>query len=158
MRSALLILADAYWQRSDSGYAGNTAQVIYAVNCLDDPSDATVADVKATIPAFERAAPTFGRSFAWSPLACAQWPVKPASPVPDIDGAGAAPIVVIGTTRDPATPYQWAEAMASQLDSGVLLTRDGDGHTGYGMDNACIDGAVDAYLVEGTVPAPDTRC
>ena len=156
--STLLALADAYWQRTDSGYTGNGAQVIFAVNCLDDPSDVAVAEIKDTIPAFEQAAPTFGRAFAWSPLACAQWPVQPASPVPDVDGAGAAPILVVGTTRDPATPYRWAKAMAAQLDSGVLLTRNGDGHTAYGMGNVCLDSAVDAYLVDGKAPAPGTRC
>lgn len=155
--SALLTLADAYWSRTESGYSGNTAQVIYAVNCLDDPSDATVADIKESIPSFEKAAPTFGRTFAWSPLACAQWPVQPASPVPDIDATGAAPILVVGTTRDPATPYEWAESMADQLESGMLLTRDGDGHTAYGQGNECIDSTINAYLVKGAVPAPAKR-
>jgi len=156
--STLLALADAYLQRTESGYASNNTEVISAVNCLDDPSDATVADIRKSIPVFERASPTFGAIFAWSPLTCAKWPVKPASPVPDIDGRGASPIVVVGTTRDPATPYRWAQAMAEQLASGKLLTREGDGHTGYGMGNTCIDSAVDAYLVEGTVPAAGTRC
>jgi hypothetical protein len=75
-----------------------------------------------------------------------------------IDAPGAAPIVVIGTTRDPATPYQEAVAMAKELDSGVLLTRDGDGHTGYNHGNSCIDDAVHAYLIEGTVPKDGTQC
>ncbi len=155
--ASLLMLADAYWGRTASGYTTNMAQVIYAVNCLDDPSDATVADIQDSIPAFEEAAPTFGRTFAWSPLACAQWPVEAAAPVPEIDAEGAAPILVVGTTRDPATPYEWAESMAKQLDSGVLLTREGDGHTAYGQDNACIDSTVNAYLLDGAVPAPDKR-
>ena len=154
---ALLALADAYWGRTASGYTSNMAQVIYAVNCLDDPSDATVADIEASIPAFEQAAPTFGRTFAWSPLACAQWPAEAAAPVPDIDAEGAAPIMVVGTTRDPATPYEWAQSLADQLDSGVLLTREGDGHTGYGQGNTCIDATVDDYLVDGAVPAADSR-
>lgn len=155
--AALLALADAYWGRTAEGYKTNTAQAIYAVNCLDDPSDATVADIEQSIPSFEQVAPTFGRTFAWSPLACAQWPVEAAAPVPDIDGEGAAPILVVGTTRDPATPYEWAQSMADQLESGVLLTRDGDGHTAYGQGNECIDSAVDRYLVEGTVPPPGKR-
>jgi len=155
---ALLTLADLYLKRTDSGYSDNSAQVIYAVNCLDRPSDATVEEIQASVPAFEAASPTLGSLFAWTPLACTQWPVEAASPVPEIDAQGAAPILVVGTTRDPATPYVAAQALAEQLDSGVLLTREGDGHTGYNVGNECIDDAVDAYLVDGTVPPEGTRC
>ena len=112
----------------------------------------------AEIPAFEKASPTFGRVFAWGLVGLP--PGRPDStekPI-TIDAAGAAPIVVIGTTRDPATPLRWAEALADQLDSGVLVTRDGDGHTGYNMDNDCVDDAVEAYLLEGTVPDDDLSC
>jgi len=71
---------------------------------------------------------------------------------------GAAPILVIGTSRDPATPLEWAEALASQLESGVLVARDGDGHTGYGAGNECVDDVVEAYLVSGEVPDSDVTC
>jgi hypothetical protein len=66
--------------------------------------------------------------------------------------------VVIGTTRDPATPYRWAVALAHQLDSGVLISRDGDGHTGYHKGNPCVDNAVESYLVSGEVPRNDLSC
>jgi hypothetical protein len=66
--------------------------------------------------------------------------------------------VVVGTTRDPATPYAWAEALASQLDSGVLVTRDGDGHTGYNSGNECTSVAVESYLIEGKVPRDGLTC
>jgi hypothetical protein len=66
--------------------------------------------------------------------------------------------VVIGTTRDPATPLAEAQALASQLASGILITRDGDGHTGYNSDNDCVDVAVESYLIEGKVPAGDLSC
>ena len=156
--ATLLNLADAYLHRGPGGYLDNLTQAIYAVNCLDDPVDTSVAEIERSIPEFEQASPTFGRAFAWSQLACDQWPVQPAAPVPDVDGEGAEPILVLGTTRDPATPYRWAKAMTDQLDSGVLLTREGDGHTAYGMGNGCIDSTVDTYLVEGEVPAEGTRC
>ena len=61
--------------------------------------------------------------------------------------------MVVGTTRDPATPLAWAQALADQLDSGVLVTRDGDGHTGYHAGNACVDNTVESYLVAGKVPS-----
>ena len=76
----------------------------------------------------------------------------------DIRGEGAAPLLVLGTTRDPATPLKWAEALAAQLDSAVLLRRDGDGHTAYNAGNECIDTAVEDYLIDGTVPDNPTDC
>jgi hypothetical protein len=71
--------------------------------------------------------------------------------------SGAPPIVVIGTTGDPATPYKWAKAMAKQIDSAVLLTREGEGHTAYGSSQ-CINDAVNTYLLDLTVPAKGTSC
>jgi hypothetical protein len=71
---------------------------------------------------------------------------------------GIPPIVVVGTTRDPATPYAWAEALADQLASGRLLTFEGDGHTAYHHGNRCIDRAVDRFFLEGKPPADGTRC
>ena len=67
-------------------------------------------------------------------------------------------VVVIGTTNDPATPYEWAVSLADQLESGVLITRVGEGHTGYNKGNACVDSAVERYLVEGVAPDGDLRC
>jgi pimeloyl-ACP methyl ester carboxylesterase len=154
----LLQLADYYTNRGVSGFTDNSNEAIYAVNCLDHPQRATVASVQRSIPRFLQASPVFGRTFAWGALACSRWPVEAAEPSPPIDGAGAAPIVVIGTTRDPATPYEWAVELADQLQSGVLLSRDGDGHTGYHVGNSCIDEVVESYLVDGTVPADGKEC
>jgi pimeloyl-ACP methyl ester carboxylesterase len=156
--SVLLALADAYANRGPDGYKDNSDEVIYAVNCLDHPETISVAQVRRSIPAYERAASVFGRVFAWSEYGCSQWPIKPTTPVAPIHAKGAAPIVVVGTTRDPATPYREAVALASQLDSGVLLSRDGDGHTAYGMGNSCIDNTIDTYLVDGAVPPDGKRC
>jgi hypothetical protein len=66
--------------------------------------------------------------------------------------------MVVGTTDDPATPYSGAVALATQLDSGVLVSRAGEGHTAYGSGNSCIDRTVDRYLVSGTVPTADPHC
>ena len=76
----------------------------------------------------------------------------------EIRAEGAAPILVLGTTRDPATPFVWAEALAAQLDSGVLVERDGDGHTAYNSGNECIDSLVEDYLLDGAVPDEGTTC
>jgi TAP-like protein len=82
----------------------------------------------------------------------------PAAPLPAIKAAGAPPILVVGTTRDPATPYRWAQALASDLSSDVLLGWNGDGHTAYGEGSACVDTIVNAYLISLKVPRDGTLC
>jgi pimeloyl-ACP methyl ester carboxylesterase len=156
--STLLALADAYTHRGSSGYKDNSDEVIYAVNCLDHPHTVTVAQVRRSIPSYQRAASVFGRVFAWTEYACSEWPIKTKTQAAPLHARGAAPILVVGTTRDPATPYKEAVALASELDSGVLLSRDGDGHTAYGMGNSCIDNTIDTYLVDGTVPPNGKMC
>jgi hypothetical protein len=157
--SQLLRLSDFYNARnSDGTYANNSMEAYYDISCLDDPSSIPFSKVRAQLPAFERASSVFGRVFAWGLTACRGFTPRSDQPVPTIRAQGAAPIVVIGTTRDPATPFQWAVALASQLDSGVLVRRNGDGHTGYRTGNACVDDAVESYLVSGIVPANNTSC
>jgi pimeloyl-ACP methyl ester carboxylesterase len=154
----LLQLADAYASRGPSGYVGNTVEANYAISCLDDPASVPAADVAAQEPAFEKASPTFGDVFAWGLTSCSGLRVRSGEKPLHVDGAGAPPIVVVGTTRDPATPLAWAEDLADQLDSGVLVTRDGDGHTGYNTGNSCVDTAVEGYLLRGDVPRDGLAC
>ncbi|MFC7469081.1 alpha/beta hydrolase [Actinomadura keratinilytica] len=122
------------------------------------PAFATPEEVEAALPEFRKASPVFGEGFAWASLNCAQWPAPATSGPHRIEANGAAPIVVVGTTRDPATPYRWARGLASQLDSATLLTYDGDGHTAFGRGSDCIDTAINTYLLEGTPPDHGTRC
>lgn len=157
--NTLLLLSDLYGSRNPAGgYDDNSLEAILAINCLDDPTSIEASEVPAEYPAFEEASPTFGRLFAWGLTGCHGIQVEAAEPPPTIEAPGAAPIVVIGTTRDPATPYEEAVALAEQLDSGVLLSRDGDGHTAYNKGNDCIDEAVEGYLIDGEVPADGTEC
>ncbi len=157
--SQLMNLSDQYAGRDpDAGYINNTMEANWAVNCLDDPSGLSPEEVRKQLPAFEKAAPTFGAALAWMLNGCAAEKFKATEPEPEIDAKGSNPIVVIGTTRDPATPYAWAEKLADALDSGVLVSRDGDGHTGYMQGNGCVDDAVDAYLVDGKVPDDGLEC
>ena len=68
---------------------------------------------------------------------------------------GAPPILVIGTTGDPATPYAGAEAMVTRIAGSQLLTFDSTEHTAFGRGiSACIDDTVGAYLTVGVMPAP----
>ncbi|MER5639380.1 alpha/beta hydrolase [Kitasatospora sp. NPDC002227] len=157
--SGLLRLSDDYYERSPDGSYPNLMFANMAVNCLDLPAPfAGPDDVRKALPAFQTTSPHFGRDMAWMALACAYWPVKPTGAPHTVRAAGSAPIVVVGTTRDPATPYAWAQSLATQLESGRLLTYDGDGHTAYGRRNACVDGAVNRYLLGGDAPAAGTRC
>ena len=121
-------------------------------------TQSTDEEVEAALPEFRKASPVFGEGFAWASLNCAQWPTPATSGPHRIEANGAAPIVVVGTTRDPATPYRWARGLASQLDSATLLTYDGDGHTAFGRGSDCVDTAINTYLLEGTPPDDGTRC
>jgi hypothetical protein len=157
--SGLMRLADAYASRnSDGTYQNNSMEAFVDISCLDDPWSLPYRKVPSQYPAFEKASPVFGKVFAWSLTSCDGFTPRPDEKAPVIHAKGAAPIVVIGTTRDPATPYQWAVHLSRQLDSGVLITRNGDGHTGYHEGNACVDDAVESYLVAGKVPASGTHC
>lgn len=157
--SGLLALADSYYEREPSGKYANLMYANAAVNCLDlPPAFATSQAVSKALPSFEKASPVFGEGFAWAALNCAYWPTPATGTAHRIKAEGAAPIVVVGTTRDPATPYHWAESLADQLSSGTLLTYEGDGHTAYGRGSDCIDTAINTYLLEGTPPPSDKKC
>jgi pimeloyl-ACP methyl ester carboxylesterase len=157
--AGLLTLADSYYERGAKGGYSNLMYANAAVNCLDlPPAFTSPAQVEAALPAFRKASPVFGASLAWEALNCAYWPAKATGSPHRIEAKGAAPIVVVGTVRDPATPYRWARSLASQLSSGVLLTYDGDGHTAYGRGSDCIDSAVNTFLLQGTSPAKGTVC
>ncbi len=155
----LLILADAYNERGEDGtFLSNSTEAFTAVNCLDGASSADPATMRAEAAELAEAAPTVGYFFGYGGAVCAEWPYPATGQAGPITAEGAPPILVIGTTNDPATPYAWAQALAEQLSSAVLLTYEGEGHTAYGRSNECIADAVDAYLLEGAVPDEGTRC
>lgn len=157
--NGLLALADSYYERDQDGKYANLMSANAAVNCLDQPpAFAGPEAVVKALPSFEKASPVFGAGLAWASLNCAYWPTKATGTAQALHAKGAPPILVVGTTRDPATPYKWAQALASQLDSGVLLTYDGDGHTAYGRGSSCIDSAINQYLLEGTAPNDRKKC
>lgn len=157
--SGLLEMADLYASRNPDGtFADNSSEAIFAIDCLDDPWALPADEIEAQVADFEEVSPTLGRTFAWMLVGCGGIEAKSTEPPRDIRAAGAAPIVVIGTTRDPATPYEWAQALAAQLESGVLVSRDGDGHTAYNSGNECVATVVEEYLVDGKVPEDGLSC
>ena len=161
--TVLVELANALWERNASGQYTNLADANMAVECLDRPwpaggtGPAGLGRWRTAALAAAHAAPAFGAPIMWGSLPCAYWPVR-SHPVPSIRAAGAPPILVIGNQRDPATPYRWAQALAGDLKSGVLLGWDGNGHTAYMMGSSCVDGLVNRYLLDLAVPRNGTVC
>jgi hypothetical protein len=93
----------------------------------------------------------------WSVLSCGVWPVPATLPARPVRAFGAPPIMVVGTTGDPATPQAWAESLADQLEGGILVLRQGEEHVAY-YYSGCVRGLVDAYLVDGRPPPDPTTC
>ncbi|MFE3198407.1 alpha/beta hydrolase [Embleya sp. NPDC059237] len=125
------------------------------INCADGRS-LTIAEADRLAREVEATMPITGPGVAWSFAA----DCRPAGTdrVRPIQAPGAPPVLVIGSTGDPATPYEQAQALTPQLPGAVLLTREADGHGSYNKGSACIDGAVETYLVKGELPAAGTRC
>ncbi len=155
--NTLLSLADAYNQRQPDGSYSNELAANPAINCVDQPGPTKLSTFESDARSFAKAAPVFGAPQGWAPLSCAYWPLPPTGHPQKITAAGAPPIVVVGTTSDPATPYADAQALAHQLSSGVLVTHKGVGHTAY-VDSACVRSAVDAYLIDLKVPHKGLVC
>jgi len=154
--SAMLGLYDGYERVGDPSFDGDANN---AVTCLDHPvpTDPNVYFQRAATAA--EIAPDFGPLFAWGALSCAVWPVPAADqrvPAP-VRAAGSPPILVVGTTGDPATPYAWARSLASQLEHGVLLTRVGLDHVAI-FYSSCVRSWDDAYLENLQTPPPGTVC
>jgi pimeloyl-ACP methyl ester carboxylesterase len=156
--TGLLGLADQYTNRGPGGYSDNSMEAFYAVRCLVHDATIPTSEVPAHFAEFEKVAPTFGRAFAFALSTCSNWPVQTGQHSVALHAAGAPPIVVIGTTRDPATPLKWAQGLAAQLESARLITRDGDGHTAFKVGNSCVDDAVERWLLEGTPPKQNLMC
>ncbi len=156
----LMLLSDSMNGRSENGEYSNIAAANVSINCADDKPRYSAADVEARLPEFRAASPLFGDFLAWSMVTCTDWPVPGAADHPDVSAPGAAPILVIGNTGDPATPYEGAGRMVDALGEGVgvELTYRGQGHGAYDSKNECVQSAVNGYLLDGTVPAAGTVC
>ena len=151
----LLALADRGNLRYEDGTYGQINAAFPAIRCLDSQAT-SVARAERSAKRLVRKAPVLG-PFAGADLVCPLWPVAPAPKQPRIVAEGAPPIVVLGTTGDPATPYENAQGMAEQLSSGVLVTLEGEGHTAYDQSE-CVRRLVVAYLVGQGVPDDGSRC
>ncbi|WP_033260090.1 MULTISPECIES: alpha/beta hydrolase [Kitasatospora] len=157
----LLAMADDYNGRDEDGHYTNMFDAYTAIHCADPGADTPTADrLQAALAAAHQQAPLVTAHFTDRDLFdpdCRSWPYHSAEKPHVVKAAGSAPILVVGSTGDPATPYAWAEKLASGFANATLLTREGDGHTGYGK-STCIRTAVNGFLLDGTMPAAGTRC
>jgi len=149
----LVGLSDTY----SSGGSTNGGDANNAINCLDHPVSRDLSTYPALAAQAAAVAPVFGPVLAWGLLQCAVWPAAPTRTPGPISAPGSPPILVTGTTGDPATPYPWAEALASELQHGELVTWVGENHVAY-FYSPCVRAIDEAYLVAGSLPAPGTRC
>ncbi|MET7605646.1 alpha/beta hydrolase [Streptomyces avermitilis] len=159
--SELLSLADSYNDRDASGRYGTTTHSQRVISCLDDRQRPTPEETKKRLPEFEKISPVFGDYMGWDTAGwCHDWPVSGQYDNPEVSAPGAEPVLVIGNTGDPATPYEGARKMADELgkDVGVELTWKGEGHGAYGSGSDCVDSTVDSYLLNGTVPKDGKVC
>jgi pimeloyl-ACP methyl ester carboxylesterase len=155
--SDLSVLAIGYEGIGGPGGVSNIIAAITAISCEDSGALATNNDYPLFAKQLGAISPDFGAANAWSSFICRFWPVRPSEHPQPVHAAGSPPILVVGSTEDPATPYPWARAVAGELDHGVLLTRTGYGHTAY-FFSSCIMTAVDRYLVQLAVPRTGTVC
>jgi pimeloyl-ACP methyl ester carboxylesterase len=156
----MLALADLYMGRDAQGHYNNSTDVRVAVNCVDKPHITDRAKVVDEDRRTREVAPfmSYGKFTGLAPLdTCAFWPVPATGDQHEINVKGLPPILVVSTTNDPATPYQAGVDLAQQL-GGTLVTFDGTQHTVVFQGNTCIDDIAARYLVDVTVPPPNTRC
>lgn len=156
----LLALSDSMNGRDQYGQYSNLQAANVAINCADSKERYTLAQTRAKLPEFRKASPVFGTFLGWGMMSCSTWPVSGQWSTPDVSAKGAAPILIVGNTGDPATPYAGAKAMANALGKGVgaEITYHGQGHGSYDSGNPCVQGAVNGYLLNGKVPPAGTVC
>ncbi|MET9566014.1 alpha/beta hydrolase [Streptomyces tauricus] len=156
----LMLLSDSMNGRNQDGEYSNISAANVSINCADDKPRYTAADVRAKLPEFREASSVFGDYLAWGMVGCTDWAVAGDADHPDVSAPGAAPILVVGNTGDPATPYEGARKMVDALGKGVgvELTYKGQGHGAYDSGSTCVRDAVNGYLLNGRVPAAGTVC
>jgi pimeloyl-ACP methyl ester carboxylesterase len=155
--SLMLSLSDTYTDREPGGEYSNGFEAFLGIGCLDAPAP-TIDELATIADEISNDAPYFGEATAWLSAPCSLWPVPADNTPGPITAKGAPPIVVIGTSNDPATPLKWAVSLANELESGHLVVFEGEGHTAYQHGDDCVDDAVDDYLIDLKVPEDGLRC
>jgi pimeloyl-ACP methyl ester carboxylesterase len=156
--ATLLGDADGFVDRQSAGTRHPAIDAFWAITCLDGPPVGDVAAAERLEARATRVAPRLGAFLVNFSLPCSMWPVPPVTPPARVTARGAPPILVIGTTRDPATPLASARRLARSLDRAALLIARGEQHTSFLTGNACVDRAVARYLVDRDLPRRGARC
>ncbi len=156
--SILLGFFDQYVERRPGGSYGTQWTSFIAISCVDGPAlPGGAAAFRRLAGEAAAAAPHFGRANVVLGLPCAYWSVPPVLRTGPVHADGAPPVVVIGTSHDPATPLVWSEGLARQLGA-RLVVHEGEGHTAFPQGDRCLDPAVIGYLVSTTLPPAGLRC
>ena len=157
--TSFLTLADQYAGRQENGkYLSNENDALQVISCLDRNELETVSTFKKGVAEFTDRAPIFGPYLAYAGLACRYFPNLSSVEQIEVKSLKTKPILIVGTTRDPATPYKWAQSLAKIFEGSILITLDGDGHAGHGRGSTCVDSAVDRYLLTGATPKSELFC
>ena len=158
--TTFLLLADFYNDRqADGSYNGNSLEANIAINCLDSRASSDAAAMAKQNEKLLKVSPILGRYWQNGALTCEQWPFPVAERPESYAAEGAPTIMVVGTTGDPATPFEQSVALAQEvLADGFLVTFKGEGHTAYGRSNKCVSDAVDNFLIRGQIPSKEPVC
>ncbi|MGY2066617.1 alpha/beta hydrolase [Blastococcus sp. SYSU DS0619] len=153
---ALFSLADDYSGRLEDGTYSNLFDANLAINCADTEETVEETRVRELVAEWSATYPLFGAGSAAGLYTCSAWEAE-RTPIPERDAEGSDPILVIGNVGDPVTPLAGAVDLAEDLDSGVLLTWEGQGHTAY-PKTECVTAAVNSYLIDLAVPVDALTC
>lgn len=147
-------------QTGPDSYGTNIASAFYAIGCWDFPAPPGIPGLRAAAREWSRnvSVPQMAQAMSWGNAPCSSWFAHSPTPPQPVTSTTDAPILIIGTAYDPATPLRWSRALADQLPTSRLLVHRGDGHTAYGNTSMCIDDLTDRYLLSGALPAAGTTC
>ena len=157
--AGILELADRYNNRDSSGsYYSNQNDISIMITCLDWREKRTVNQMASEQAIFKSKSSVFGPYLSFAGLPCKYWKANPKLLKFDLSKIDTKPILVIGVTQDPATPYKWAQVLSKSFRNAELLTLKGEGHTGHNRGNKCVDSAVDTYFLTGKIPSKGLIC
>ena len=155
--SYFLAYFDLFQEREGDRFKNNSNEANWAINCADYKVSPK-SEYEKYAEKLRREAPVFGAANEEGSDMCATWPYHAKANPGPYRAKGSAPIVVIGTKYDPATPISWARTLHKRLENSVLLTWEGDGHTAYSRAGSCLREPVDRYFLTGKVPKDGLVC
>jgi len=144
----MMDLADEYNTRDANGRYSNENDMAQVISCLDIVDNRSVAQMTKDGVLMKQKAPVFGPYLTYAGLTCKYWK-HPVAKRPPLNSISTTPVIIIGVSKDPATPYSWALKLHTIFKGSTLITFNGDGHTGHNRGNKCVDSAVDTYLLTG---------